>query len=205
MERGSSPQQMIRRARKERQRKDDDPCAVRRGIVDEASRKSALTSTLSMCGGRDDHRQPQPQPQPRPFRFFFFSSSPCLTPPTCIRHSTLHAHDSPASLLRADPPAPQAQARPTPASQSPNLHHLISTHPLHHFSQQKALTAINNSNRHQDPRPAPDRAHQVRRDRQQAQDRAPQSGGGGHDALELLVHRAFAVAGHHLRPSHATR
>jgi hypothetical protein len=58
------------------------------------------------------------------------------------------------------------------------------------------LTAVDRCNRHQNPRSPCQRSAQIRRHTQQTQDRSSESGGGRDDALELLVHRSFAVAGH---------
>lgn len=60
------------------------------------------------------------------------------------------------------------------------------------------LTAVDDCDRHQDTGAAGERAHEVGGDGEQAEDGTSKRGGCGDDALELLVHRGLAVAGHHL-------
>lgn len=61
------------------------------------------------------------------------------------------------------------------------------------------LTAVDDCDRHQDTGAAGERAHEVGGDGEQAEDGSSKRGGCGDDALELLVHRGLAVAGHHLQ------
>ena len=58
------------------------------------------------------------------------------------------------------------------------------------------LTAVNSGDSHQDTRSAPKRAHQVGSDGQQSKNGTTESGSSGDDALQLLVHALFTVAGH---------
>ncbi|PPQ80857.1 hypothetical protein CVT25_001871 [Psilocybe cyanescens] len=63
---------------------------------------------------------------------------------------------------------------------------------------ERKLTAVNNSNSHQSPRAAPNCTRKVRRDREHAQDGTTECSRRRDHALELLVYRAIAVAGHDL-------
>ena len=56
-------------------------------------------------------------------------------------------------------------------------------------------TSVNDSDGHQDPRSAAERAHHVGRDTEQAQDGPAKRRGSGNDALQFLVHASLAVTG----------
>lgn len=57
-------------------------------------------------------------------------------------------------------------------------------------------TAVDGRDSHQDTRSTSQRATQVGSNAQQTEDGTSERGGGGDDALELLVHGPLAVAGH---------
>lgn len=61
------------------------------------------------------------------------------------------------------------------------------------------LTAVDDCDRHQDTSATSERAHEVGRDGEQAEDGTSECGGCWDNALELLVHGGLAVAGHHLQ------
>ena len=83
-----------------------------------------------------------------------------------------------------------------PISQSGDA--LVSEQSYAQDGAERGLTAVDDGDGHEDTRAAADRAHEVGGDGQQAEDGTAERRGGRNDALELLVHRAFAVTGHDL-------
>ena len=85
-----------------------------------------------------------------------------------------------------------------PISQSIHPQTISKPFSLNKNPRQKRLTAINNSNRHQNTRATSNRTGQVSGDGEKAEDGTAERGRGGDDALELLVEAALTVAGHDL-------
>jgi hypothetical protein len=73
------------------------------------------------------------------------------------------------------------------------------THQYESLADKKKIrTAVDDGNSHQNTRPASKRTHEIRRDREQAENGTTKRSRSGDDALELLVHAAFTVTSHNL-------
>lgn len=65
-------------------------------------------------------------------------------------------------------------------------------------SRERILTAVNNSDGHQNTSSAAERTHQIRRDREKAENGTAKRGRSRDDTLEFLVHAALTVSSHDL-------
>ena len=61
-----------------------------------------------------------------------------------------------------------------------------------------ALTAVNNSDGHEDTSPAADGTHEISSDGEEAEDSTAEGSGGGYNTLEFFVHASLTVTGHDL-------
>lgn len=64
------------------------------------------------------------------------------------------------------------------------------------------LTAVDDGNGHENTSSTANGTHQVSGYGEETKNGSTKGGGGGDDALELLVHRAFTVTSHNLSNNH---
>ena len=83
-----------------------------------------------------------------------------------------------------------------PISQSTRI--ITSALPSPDTTRKEELTAVDNSDGHEDTSAAADGARQVGGDREKTENRSAECSRGRNNTFELLVHRTLAVSGHNL-------